>query len=100
MITEIKDLQDVAAFMHCLIEESVNAHPDDSFSDYVHIDTGLPTYTNEEAALRNRLMEQAFEVCEGNHADIYSVMQEIFLKETGLDTFIPLPSAVIPDSGI
>lgn len=99
MLTEIKDLKDVSAFMHCLIEESVNAHPDDDFSDYVHIETGVPTFTDEEAALRNLLMEQAFEVCEHNHEDIYSFMHEIFLKETGLDKFIPLPSAVASDSG-
>ena len=99
MITEIKDLQDVAAFMHCLIEESVNAHPDTDFTDYVHMETGEPTFTIEEANLRNRLMEQAFEVCERNQEDIYTIIQEIFLKETGLDKFIPLPSVVNSNFG-
>jgi hypothetical protein len=99
MLTEIKNLEDVADFMHCLIEESVNVHPDTDFNDYVHMETGEPTYKPKEAALRNLLMEQAFEVCEHNHKDIYSFMHEIFLKETGLDKFIPLPSAVASDSG-
>jgi len=37
-------------------------------------------------------MEQSFDICEGAGQDIYSVMQEIFLIETGLDKSIPLPS--------
>jgi hypothetical protein len=88
MLTEIKCLEEVAAFMHCLIEESANVHPDTDFNDYVHMQTGEPTYKPEEAALRNRLMEQAFEICKCNDEDIYSFMHEIFLKETGLDKFI------------
>jgi hypothetical protein len=87
-------MRDVAVFMHCLIEESVNAHPDTDFNDYVHVETGAPTFTTEEAALRNVLMEQAFEVCGRNNEDIDSFMQEIFLKETGLDRYVPLPSQV------
>jgi len=94
MITEIKNLKDAADFMHCLIDEGVNAHPDTDFNDYVHMETGEPSFALHEAALRNRLMEQAFEVCELNNEDIYSFMQEIFLKDTGLDKYIPLPSLV------
>lgn len=94
MITEIKNLGDVAAFMHCLIEEGVNAHPDTDFNDYVHMDTGAATFSPAEAALRNRLMEQSFDICESNNEDLYSFMQEIFLKETGLDKYIPLPSQI------
>ena len=45
-----------------------------------------------EAAKRNRLMKQCFIVCEAAGQDIYDVMQAIFLKETGLDKYIPLPA--------
>ena len=38
-------------------------------------------------------MNQCFTVCEKNGVDIYDTMSEVALKETGLDKFIPLPSA-------
>ena len=94
MIAEILSIPDVELFMKQLVEEGTNAHPDDDFYDYVHMETGQPTYAPEEAEIRNRLMEQSFEVCESAGQDIYSVMQEIFLIETGLDKYIPLPSQI------
>ena len=42
-------------------------------------------------------MEQCFEVCEKNGVDIYDFSMEIYLKETGLDKFIPLPSSIKED---
>jgi len=92
MITEILSISDVELFMKQLVQEGTNAHPDDDFNYYVNRETGLSTYTPEEAEIRNRLMEQSFDICEGAGQDIYSVMQEIFLIETGLDKSIPLPS--------
>ena len=58
------------------------------------METGLPAYTPDEATDRNLLMGQCFAVCEAAGQDVYSVMQEIFLIETGLDKYIPLPSQV------
>ncbi|HWZ15433.1 MAG TPA: hypothetical protein VNW95_09365 [Mucilaginibacter sp.] len=92
MIAEIKDIQDVDVFFHDLIKEGVNCHPDDDFTQYVNIETGEDTFTAQEAAIRNDLMSKAFEICENSGIDIYDMMQEIFLKETGLDKYIPLPS--------
>ncbi|WP_457127354.1 hypothetical protein [Mucilaginibacter sp. HD30] len=80
--------------MKQLTEEGTNAHPDDDFNDYVNIDTGEPAYTHDQAELRNRLMEECFDICEAYGKDIYNVMQEVFLIETGLDKYIPLPSQV------
>lgn len=37
-------------------------------------------------------MEQCFEVCEKEGVDIYDIMLEVSLIETGMDKFIPLPS--------
>lgn len=37
-------------------------------------------------------MDQSFEVCEKAEVDIYSIMLEVSLKETGMDKYIPLPS--------
>lgn len=94
MIAEISTIADVEVFMKELVAEGTNAHPDDDFSTYINIETGVPAFSPEEAELRNKLMEQCFVVCETEGQDIYSVMQEIFLIETGLDKYIPLPSQV------
>ena len=85
MITLITSLDDVKLFARLLVEEGSNFHPDDDFFDYVVYETRLPSYTDEEATLRNYLMERCFIVCEENGADIYSTMGDVFLKETGLD---------------
>lgn len=97
MITKIRSLNDVAEFVVQLVAEGLNYHPDDDFENYVNIETGEPSYTPDEALLRNRLNAQCFEVCEKAGADIYDISMEIFLKQTGLDKFIPLPSQVSPD---
>ncbi|MBB6128628.1 hypothetical protein [Mucilaginibacter lappiensis] len=94
MISEIKNIKDVECFMKQLVAEGTNAHPDEDFNNYVNMESGEPAYTLEEAALRNSLMEQSFDVCDLCGVDVYSVMQEIFLIETGLDKYIPLPSQV------
>jgi len=91
MITDIKTLDDVVIFAKQLIAEGTNVHPDDDFNDYVNTETGQPTYSAQEASKRNELMNQCFEVCELAGSDIYDVIQEIYLIETGLDKFIPLP---------
>jgi hypothetical protein len=92
MLKEIKNLNDVEAFAKELIKESVNFHPDEDFNNYVNLESNLPTYTKEEADLRNKLMNQSFDVCEKEGVDIYDFTLEITLKDTGLDKFIPLPS--------
>jgi hypothetical protein len=94
MITRIGTLEDVKIFVKQLVEEGLNYHPDDDFSQYINIQTDEPTYSPEQASLRNELNIQCFEVCEVLGVDIYDVAQEVFLIETGLDKYIPLPSQV------
>ncbi|WP_462267783.1 hypothetical protein [Mucilaginibacter sp.] len=94
MLFKINNLNDVELFMKQLIKEGVNAHPDDDFSQYVNIDTGEDTFTADDADIRNKMMKECFEVCDNENVDIYNLMQEIFLKETGMDKFIPLPSTI------
>ena len=91
MITEILTVPDVEKFMTQLVQEGTNAHPDEDFNNYVNMETGIPAYTPEQAAERNRLMDQCFDVCESAGVDVYSVMQGIFLTWTGLNKYIPLP---------
>ena len=92
MITKIETADDVKAFAKQLIAEGISFHPDDDFNDYVNFKENTPTYTKEEADLRNDLMNKCFEVCEKEGIDIYGVMLEVSLIETGWDKYIPLPS--------
>lgn len=94
MISEILTIKDVEIFMKQLVDEGTNAHPDEDFNNYVNMDTNLPTYTKEQANERNNLMNKCFVVCDTAGQDIYNIMQEVFLIETGLDKYIPLPSQV------
>ena len=94
MIKSIESLEEVSLFVKELVAEGLNYHPDDDFENYINMETGVPSYTREEAALRNHLNEQCFEVCEKEGQNIYDISMEIFLTETGMDKFIPLPSSV------
>ena len=96
MITKIETSEDVKAFAKQLIAEGVSFHPDDDFNDYVNFKENKPTYTKEEADFRNGLMNKCFEVCEKEGVDIYDVMHEVSLIETGMDKFIPLPTKAYP----
>ena len=98
MITKIETNEDVRAFAKQLIAEGISFHPDDDFNDYVNFKENKPTYTKEEADLRNDLMNMCFDVCEKEGVDIYDVMLEVSLIETGMDKFIPLQSQTNPEN--
>lgn len=71
---EIKNLEDVTRFFKYLTEERrVSFHPDDDFESYVHIGTGLPTFTPEECREFNSAMQQCFQVCQSVGEDIYLI---------------------------
>ncbi|MBK7425580.1 MAG: hypothetical protein IPI60_00335 [Saprospiraceae bacterium] len=55
--------------------EGLSFHPDENFTNYITLETEEPTYSVEEATLRNRLMSECFTVCEKS-TDIYSIMLE------------------------
>lgn len=92
MITQIKTLKDVAAFAKQIISEGVSFHPDDDFNDYIVFKTKEPCYSKQQAKDRNKLMDKCFQVCEKEDVDIYSIMLEVSLKETGMDKLVPLSS--------
>jgi hypothetical protein len=66
----------------------VSFHPDDDFSDYVYFKVNKSCNTKEEAEKRNSIMQQYFEVCEKNGLNIYSLVFDLTLKETGMDRYI------------
>jgi len=98
MITQIQTSEDVKAFAKQLIAEGVSFHPDDDFNDYVNFTENKPCYSKEEADLRNEMMNNCFEVCEKEGVDIYDLMLEVTLIETGRDKIIPLPSQSCPEN--
>jgi hypothetical protein len=82
MLSSINSITDVEAFFnHLILEENLNFHPDEDFRNYIHLNTGLPSYTEEEAELRNHLLDQCFDVCERYPADIYQIGIEILFNQ-------------------
>lgn len=59
----------------------LNFHPDDDFSFYVNYETKESTFSPEEAAKYNALMNECFDVCEKVGVDIYEIMGE-YLRQT------------------
>ncbi|OXA93792.1 hypothetical protein [Flavobacterium hercynium] len=92
MITKILTIEDVKQFAKQLTAEGLSFHPDDDFNDYINFTTNTPSYTKEDAEVRNELMNECFEICEKEGVDIYEIMMEELLLESGLDKIIPLPS--------
>lgn len=88
MIQTIKTIDDVRTFFQQLLEEGLNFHPDEDFTNYINCETREDTYSTEETDLRNRLMDEAFVVCEQNKVCIYEIANDITLRYTGLDMFI------------
>lgn len=69
----IRTKEDMAMFFAYLyIVEKTAFHPDDRFSEYVDGD-GNRAYTRNEAATRQRLMNQSWKVAEKNRLDIYEM---------------------------
>ena len=82
-LTSINTLEDVKEFVRILIEdEDIAFHPDTSFEDYINLNTNQPTYSKEEAALRNGLIQQAFELGESQRVDTHELMCEFGLQLT------------------
>jgi len=72
--SHIKSVKEVETFFHHLaFERKVNFHPDDMFEDYVSCEGGINTFTLDECAIYNRLMDESFKVCENESVDIYSI---------------------------
>ena len=88
MIDSIKNVNDVREFAYLLVKEGTSFHPDDDFHDYVDLESGDTCYTESEADHRNKLMEECFEICKNEKVDIYDVMTEVYLSETGFDKVI------------
>lgn len=82
-ISTIKDVENF--FHHIVAERKVNFHPDDMFEDYVSCEGGINTFTFEECAIYNRLMDESFAVCKKEGVDIYEIGLEDLQGALGLN---------------
>jgi hypothetical protein len=90
MTSNIHTLEDVQNFARELVIEGCSFHPDDDFLDFKNMESVESIYSRLEAIQSNQLMSKCFSVCETLGKDIYSVMGDVLLSETGLASFIPL----------
>jgi hypothetical protein len=82
MISTIHTVADVEAFFqHLINKESLNFHPDEDFRNYINLATHLPSYTLDEANLRNELMDACFGICEIEGVDIYNIGIELLFEK-------------------
>lgn len=75
MVSKITTIEDVKLFAQHLVNDlHLNFHPDDDFACYRNYDTKQPTFSAAEAAKYNALMNECFEVCGKEGADVYEIM--------------------------
>ena len=73
--TRIETIQDVNDFAEYIkVVDDAQISPGDSFSEYICFKTMKPTYTKEQAEVRDKLMEQCSSVCEYEGVDIYELL--------------------------
>jgi hypothetical protein len=78
----IETLEDAENFVHyLLLEERLNFHPDTPFSDYICSADGSPTYTPEQCAERERLLDRCFAIAGDG---IYAIGLELQFELLGL----------------
>ncbi len=71
--SHINNVDDVRKCFHYIVEErNVNFNPDDMFEDYMSVD-GSNAFTPEECEIYNRLVEEAFKICDKENVDIYEI---------------------------
>ncbi len=74
-LTSINTLEDVKQFVHILMkEEKLAFHPDTPFEGYINLNTNEPTYSIQDVVLRDRLLNQAFELGEQLDVDTHELM--------------------------
>ena len=68
--SHINNVDDVRKFFHYIVEErNVNFNSDDMFRDYILAD-GSNAFTPEECEIYNRLVEEAFKICDKENFNI------------------------------
>ena len=84
--SHITNVDEVKNFFHyALYDRNIAVHPDDSLTDFSEDELKQMNVTKDEAVNYERLMDECFEVCEREKADIYGIFLEeykpLFIKE-------------------
>ena len=80
--SHITNIDEVKAFFHyALCDKNIAIHPDDSLTDLSEEELKQMNVTKDEAVNYDRLMDECFEVCKRENADIYDMY---------LDEYLPL----------
>lgn len=75
-IKTINSVTDIKTFFDHLFSMSLLFHPDDSFTEYINVNTGERTFTDSEAEQYNDVMNTCHQYCESNGLDIYEIAIE------------------------
>ena len=71
--SHINNVDDVIKFFRYIVDErNVKFNPDDMFRDYMLAD-GSNAFTPEECEIYNRLVEEAFIICDKENVGIYEI---------------------------
>ena len=82
--SHITTVEEVKNFFHHIVYDlDINFHPDDDFKDYVSYETGERTMNDEQAELYNRLMDEAFEVCDDDQ--VYEIGSELLFERLQIE---------------
>ncbi len=74
-LQHITNREEVAQFANYLVNGlNINLDPDTPFEDYIEIETKESSFSPEDAAIGNRLMDECFEVCDKDDDEIYYLM--------------------------
>ena len=84
-LQHITNRTEVAQFANYLVNGlNINFHPDTPFEDYIEIGTQVSTFTPEDAAIGNRLMDECFAVCDKDEDEIYDIMGKYLFERLGI----------------
>ena len=76
-IMDIMDLQDVETFLEQIAHEIDNFHPMVDFNSYVYPDSYMRRYNEEEAEIRNKLLDRCFDICATSTPDFHTYLLQL-----------------------
>jgi uncharacterized protein YpuA (DUF1002 family) len=80
-INQVNTVTDIRKFFEEITNNyNIAFHPDNSFHDYVNLDTDMKIFSKTEADRLNRILMKCFIICANKNKDIYdlclSVLEE------------------------
>jgi|SRR6185312_15630237 len=88
MIQEVNTIQDVTTFIEDLTKEIGDYNPFGDFTNYINPVTNERVYTDEEAALRKRLLERCFEICQQQSCNFIYLSLVVFEESRDIISYM------------